>query len=138
MNSFENFKIGDEVEFSKTVSETDVYMFAGITGDFSPNHVNEEFMQKTPYKKRIAHGALAVGFISTASYLMIERKNIKAVSYGYDKVRFTKPIFIGDTITVKYQIEEIDKEKLRTVASCQVFNQHGEVCTVAQHILYHI
>lgn len=128
-------KIGDHVSFSKTIGETDVYMFAGITGDFSPNHVNEEYMSKTPYRKRIAHGVLSIGFASTTSSLIIEKTNMTAVSYGYDRIRFIKPIFIGDTITVNYTIAETDEENLKTKANIEVINQNGELCTVAQHIL---
>jgi 3-hydroxybutyryl-CoA dehydratase len=128
-------EIGDSVSFSKTVGESDVYLFAGITGDFSPNHVNREIMGKTPYKERIAHGVLSIGFASTTSTLMIEKAKATAVSVGYDRVRFIKPIFIGDTVTVTYTIAEIDEENLRTRADIEVTNQHGEPCTVAQHIL---
>ena len=128
-------EIGDSVSFSKTVGESDVYLFAGITGDFSPNHVNEELMKRTPYKKRIAHGVLSIGFASTTSTLMIERAKATAVSAGYDRIRFIKPIFIGDTVTVTYTIAEIDRENLKTKANIEVTNQHGELCTIAQHIL---
>lgn len=127
--------VGDTVTFSKTVGESDVYLFAGITGDFSPNHVNKEIMERTPYKERIAHGVLSIGFASTTSTLMIEKSGAKAVSLGYDRIRFTGPIFIGDTVTVTYTISEIDEENLRTRADIEVANQRGEVCTVAQHIL---
>ena len=65
--------IDEAVSFSKTVGETDIYLFAGITGDFSGNHVNEEYMKDSRYGKRIAHGALMVGYMSTASTMMIER-----------------------------------------------------------------
>ena len=128
-------EVGDSVTFSKTVGESDVYLFAGITGDFSPNHINKEIMSGTPYKERIAHGALSIGFASTTSTLMIEKSGGKAVSLGYDRIRFVGPIFIGDTVTVTYTIAEIDEEKLRTRADIEVANQRGEVCTVAQHIL---
>jgi len=128
-------EIGDSVSFAKTVGESDVYLFAGITGDFSPNHVNKEIMEGTPYKERIAHGVLSIGFASTTSTLMIERSGAKAVSLGYDRIRFIGPIFIGDTVTVTYTISEIDEENLRTRADIEVTNQRGEVCTVAQHIL---
>ncbi len=126
-------EIGDSVSFSKTVGESDVYLFAGITGDFSPNHVNKEVMEGTPYKERIAHGVLSVGFASTTSTLIIEKSGASAVSLGYDRIRFIGPIFIGDTVT--YTISEIDQENLRTRADIEVANQRGEVCTVAQHIL---
>ena len=128
-------EIGDSVSFAKTVGESDVYLFAGITGDFSPNHVNKEIMAGTPYKERIAHGVLSIGFASTTSTLMIEKSGAKAVSLGYDRIRFVGPIFIGDTVTVTYTIAEIDEENLRTRAEIEVANQRGEVCTVAQHIL---
>src|SRR5829696_3387084 len=105
--------VGDQVRFSKTVSESDVYLFAGITGDFSGNHVNEEFMRTSVFGRRIAHGALMVGYMSTTSTLMIERSLEKGidstpVSLGYDRVRFLKPVFIGDTITVRYEISDLD------------------------------
>lgn len=128
-------QVGDSVSFSKTVGESDVYLFAGITGDLSPNHVNEEVMKNTPYKKRIAHGVLSVGFASTTSTLMIEKAKATAVSAGYDRIRFINPIFIGDTVTVSYTIAEIDQERLRTRADIEVTNQDGDLCTVAQHIL---
>ena len=128
-------EVGDSVTFSKTVGESDVYLFACITGDFSPNHINKEIMSGTPYKERIAHGVLSIGFASTTSTLMIEKSGGKAVSLGYDRIRFVGPIFIGDTVTVTYTIAEIDEEKLRTRADIEVANQRGEVCTVAQHIL---
>jgi 3-hydroxybutyryl-CoA dehydratase len=128
-------EIGASISFSKTVGESDVYLFAGITGDFSPNHVNQEVMSKTPFKERVAHGVLSLGFASTTSTRMIERTKMTAVSYGYDRVRFIKPVLIGDTITVTYTIAEIDEEDLKTYADIEVVNQHGEVCTVARNIL---
>ena len=67
MNSEFHVAVGDRVTFSKTVAECDVYNFAGLTGDFSPNHVNEEYMARSSYGRRMAHGALMVGFMSTAS-----------------------------------------------------------------------
>lgn len=126
---------GDSVSFSKTVGESDVYLFAGITGDFSPNHVNEEIMSKTPFGHRVAHGVLSLGFASTTSTLMIEQTRMTAVSYGYDRVRFINPVLVGDTITVTYTIAEIDEETLKTHADIEVVNQRGELCTVAHHIL---
>ncbi|MGI6083922.1 MAG: MaoC family dehydratase [Acetivibrionales bacterium] len=126
--------IGDAFTFSKTVGETDVYLFAGITGDFNNNHINEEYMSNTVYKKRIMHGALGVGFMSTASSVALNAQKLVAVSAGYDRIRFIKPVFIGDTVTVKYTIEEKDEEKMKTVANVELFNQNGELCTVGKHI----
>ncbi|WDZ95957.1 MaoC/PaaZ C-terminal domain-containing protein [Herbaspirillum sp. WKF16] len=132
-------RLGDTVTFSKTVGEADVYLFAGITGDFSPNHVNEQFMQGTAYGRRIVHGALLVGFMSTASARMqagsIERGiDTTPVSLGYDGLRFLKPVFFGDTVTVHYKISAIDEERARTVADMEVTNQHGELVSVGKHI----
>ena len=133
-------EIGDTVRFSKTVGETDVYMFAGITGDFSGNHVNEEFMKKSKFGRRIAHGALLVGYMSTASTLMIERSLSRGidstpVALGYDRVRFLSPVFLGDTITVTYTIKEIDKERRRTRAQVDGHNQGGGLVAVSEHLL---
>lgn len=133
-------KIGDRVSFSKTVGETDVYLFAGITGDFSGNHVNEEYMKRSSYGRRIAHGALLVGFMSTTSSLMIaevERKGIDEtpVSLGYDRIRFIKPVFINDTVTVTYTISGIDLDKRRSRAKVEVVNQDGATVAVAEHIM---
>jgi len=133
-------KVGDEVEFSKTVGETDIYLFAGITGDFSGNHVNDELMRRSTFGRRIAHGALLVGFMSTTSTMMIEHhigneRKATAVSLGYDRIRFVAPVFIGDTITVKYRISELDTARNRSVADIIVTKQSGETVGVANHIL---
>ena len=139
MSSF-YVKVGDRVTFSKTVSEYDVYGFAGITGDFSTNHVNEEVMKKSAYGRRIAHGALMIGFFSTCSTRMIEMCDGTAgdetpVSAGYDKVRFLAGVPFGDTLDFSYEIIEVDAKRRRSVAKVEAKNQHGELVAVAQHIL---
>jgi len=133
-------KIGDAVRFSKTVGESDVYLFAGLTGDLSQNHVDEQFMSHSLYGHRIAHGALLVGFMSTTSTRMIEeslKRGIDStpVSLGYDGVRFLKPVFFGDTITVAYTISEVDEGRRRTLANIEIKNQRDELVAVAKHIL---
>lgn len=132
--------VGDRVRFSKTVSESDVYLFAGITGDLAPNHVDEEFMRRTPYGRRIAHGALLIGFMSTASTMMVERhgglqSDETPVSLGYDRIRFIAPVFLGDTVTATYTIAEIDPARRRSRSKIELTNQSGEVVAVAEHIL---
>ena len=98
--------VGDTTTFSKTVGEYDVYSFAGISGDFAPNHVNKAYMEKSSYGALIAHGALLVGYMSTASTQMATRSradaSVTGVSLGYDRMRFLAPVFFGDTITVTY------------------------------------
>ena len=130
--------VGTRVRFSKTVGESDIYLFAGITGDLSPNHVNDEYMKKTRYGKIIAHGVLLVGFMSACSTRVIETVERPAVSYGYDRVRFVKPVFVGDTITVEYEVAEEDPDNDRTVSNVRVTNQDGEVVAVATHILKYV
>lgn len=125
----EDVKVGTTLSFTKTVSESDVYLFAGITGDFSPNHVDAEYMRQGRYGERIAHGALMVGFMSAASARM---RVGRTVSLGYDRVRFVAPVRFGDTITTQYTITEVDLEKRRMYSQVTCTNQHGE--TVASAI----
>jgi 3-hydroxybutyryl-CoA dehydratase len=131
--------IGKSTSFRKTVSESDVYLFAGITGDFSPNHVDEEFMRGTPYGRRIAHGALLVGYMSGSSTDIVshcpELSGFQPVSLGYDRIRFLKAVFIGDTIEMRYVIVTCDQAKSRTMADVTITNQAGEVCCVATHVM---
>ena len=133
-------QVNDETSFSKTVGESDIYQFAGITGDFAAPHVNEEFMKRSQYGRRVAHGALLVGFMSTASALMagrvIERHpGVTPMSLGYDRVRFTAPIYIGDTVRVTYTIRHIDAARQRSRGELTATNQHGEVVGVGEHIM---
>ncbi|OZM77913.1 dehydratase [Pseudonocardia sp. MH-G8] len=125
-----------ETTFSKTVGEADVYGFAGISGDLSPNHVDEQYMSGTRYGKRIAHGVLSIAFMSTCSSKLIESLgNPPTVSYGYDRVRFIKPVFIGDTLTVRYTVADVDEQEQRCTSDVKVFNQDGELVSAATHIL---
>ena len=131
---------GQSVQFSKTVSESDVYLFAGITGDFSPNHVDEQYMRGTQYGQRIAHGALLVGYMSRTSTMIVDKclppdSQYFAVSLGYDKIRFLKPVFIGQTITVTYVITSFDEGKMRSLASVEISTDAGELAAVAVHVM---
>lgn len=133
-------KVGDKVTFAKTVSESDVYLYAGITGDLSFNHVNEAYMTGTVYGRRIAHGALMIGFMSTASTMMLDQYGVmpvdeQPVSLGYDRIRFIGPVLFGDTITVTYTITDIDTERRRSTSDVTITNQRGETVTVGKHIL---
>lgn len=132
--------VGEVTKFSKTIGESDVYGFAGITGDFSPNHVNEQIMRSSPYGGRIVHGALLIGYMSTTSTLASEKasrtqRGEMPVSLGYDRLRFLKGVRIGDTITVTYTIAEIDTERRRSVATVDVTNESGQLVATGKHIL---
>jgi len=132
--------VGDRVRFAKTVSESDVYLFAGITGDLAPNHVDDAYMQGTPYGRRIAHGALLIGFMSTASTMIVERHgglegDETPVSLGYDRIRFLAPVFIGDTVSVTYRIAEVDPARRRSRSEIEIRNQDGALVAVGQHLM---
>ena len=131
-------KVGSKTTFSKTISESDVYLFAGITGDFSPNHINRQYMERSSYGRLMAHGALLVGFMSTVSTMAIaetrEADEIP-VSVGYDRIRFLQPVFLGDTVTVTYKIIEIQHSRKRSYADIELINQNRELVAVAKHIL---
>ncbi|MGN6536252.1 MAG: MaoC/PaaZ C-terminal domain-containing protein [Mesorhizobium sp.] len=134
---FEDYEIGALRKTSgRTITETDFVVHAGHTGDFFPHHMDSEFMKATPFGQRIAHGTLvfSVGVGLTASVI-----NPVAFSYGYDRLRFIKPVFIGDTIHTRTTIaaKEDDPKRAgsgRVIEHVEVVNQHGEVVLAADHI----
>jgi 3-hydroxybutyryl-CoA dehydratase len=131
----DDIPIGLRTRLTKTVSESDVYLFAGITGDLDPNHVDEEYCRKTSLGHRVAHGALILGYTSAASSRILQDFDRPMVSVGYDRIRFLKPVYFGDTITIDYEIASIDREKERTIAKIEVKNQRDELVAVATHIM---
>lgn len=119
-------QVGDSHRVAKTVSESDVYLFAGITGDFHPIHVNEAYARDTRFGGRIAHGALAVGMMSAAIGGLCARiPPPGVVSKRYD-VTFTAPIRFGDTITAEVTVAEKDDEHNEIILRAVATNQHGE------------
>ena len=133
--SIDDIPVGLRTRFTKTVSESDVYLFAGITGDLDPNHVDEEYCRKTSLGHRVAHGALIVGYTSAASTRILQDFERPMVSVGYDRIRFLKPVYFGDTLTIDYEIASIERERERTVAKIEVTNQRDELVLVATHIM---
>lgn len=126
----------DEYRFSKTLSESDVYMFAGITGDFSRYHVDEEYMKASQFGGRVAHGVLVLGMVSTASTLFWSSLGAsgQGISLGYDKVRFVNPVMIGDTLTACYRVTDWLPDVARYHAEAKVLNSDGDVCLAAVHV----
>lgn len=120
----------------RTITETDIVIHAGQTGDFFPHHMNAEWCKTQPFKQRMAHGtlvfSLAVGLTATAI-------NEVAMTYGYEHLRFIKPVFIGDTIKVKVTIKEKKDHKKPgyglVTESVEAFNQHDEIVMICEHIL---
>lgn len=134
---FEEFELNEKRSTGgRTVTETDIVIHAGQSGDFFPHHMDEEWCKTQPFKKRIAHGTLiftiAVGL--TAAVI-----NEVAMTYGYDRLRFVKPVFIGDTIKATVTISEKKDHKKPgfglVTELVEVFNQHGETVMVCEHVL---
>jgi 3-hydroxybutyryl-CoA dehydratase len=132
--------VGETASFSKTITEADLVLFSGLTGDFDPIHVNEDFARRSAFGRRIAHGALVMGLLSTTASMMSRRSQERgssgvSVSLGYDRIRFLKPVFIQDTLTARYTIEEIDEAAGRSRSKVEVVNQDGELCLAGTHIM---
>ena len=134
---FEEYELGHvRVTYGRTITETDFVVHAGHTGDFFPHHMDAEFMKTQQFGQRIAHGTMvfAIGVGLTASVI-----NPVAFSYGYDRLRFVKPVFIGDTIHSRVTIVAKDDDPKRrdfgrVVERTEVLNQRDEVVLVADHI----
>jgi acyl dehydratase len=135
---FEDYAVGAQRNtFGRTITETDVVFHAGHTGDYFPHHVDAEFARETPFGQRIAHGTMtfAIGIGLTAGQI-----NPVAFTYGYDRLRFPKPVFIGDTIHTRVTIKEKQPDAKRpdcgrVTEACEVINQRGEVVMYCEHIL---
>jgi 3-hydroxybutyryl-CoA dehydratase len=121
--TIDELNVGDNAQVSKTVSETDIYLFAGITGDFNPAHVDEEYARRTFFGTRIAHGMLTAGFISAV--LGCQLPGPGAV-YLRQEVSFLGPVKIGDTITARAEVVEIDRAKGRVKLLTTCDNQEGK------------
>lgn len=124
--------IGDSASCTKTVSEHDVYGFAGITGDFNPMHVNAVEAGQSRFGQRIAHGVLCAGFIS--SVLGMQLPGAGAI-YASQSLRFLKPVFIGDTITAEVEVVELLEEKNRVRFTTRCRNQDGELVAEGESVL---
>ncbi len=122
--TIDELKVGDQASFSKTISETDVYLYAGITGDFNPAHVDEVYAQTTAFKTRIAHGMLTAGLISN---LLGTQLPGPGSIYMSQSLKFLAPVTIGDTITATVEIIEILTEKKRVVLKTTCVNQEGTI-----------
>lgn len=134
---FDDYELNKEREtFGRTITETDIVIHAGQTGDFYPHHMDAEWCKTQPFQQRIAHGTLifsiAIGMASTVI-------NSAAITYGYEQLRFIKPVFIGDTIKVKISVKEKREYKKPdygiVIELVQVFNQRNDIVMVCDHLL---
>ncbi len=124
--SFAEIKVGDKASMSKTVTEFDVYSFAGVTGDFNPVHIDAEFAKTTMFKERIAHGMLSAGFISAVLGTALPGKN---TIYMGQELQFKAPVKIGDTVTATVEVLEKIEGKNRLILRTTVTNQAGVLVT---------
>ncbi len=120
--TMEELKMGDTAEIQKTISETDVYLYAGITGDMNPAHLNEEYARGTFFKTRIAHGMLIAGLIST---ILGNKLPGPGTIYTHQSVDFLAPVRFGDTITARAEVVGLDAEKNRVRLKTTCMNQEG-------------
>lgn len=121
--TFDQLAVGDADEFSKTISEADVYGYAGITGDLNPAHVNEAYAKTTFFKTRIAHGMLTAGLISTVIGTKLPGPG---AIYMKQSLIFLAPVQIGDTITARVEVVEKMSEKGRVTLKTTCVNQDGK------------
>lgn len=134
---FEDYRVGSRREtLGRTVTEADIVLHAGQTGDMYPHHMDAEWCRTQPFGKRVAHGTL---ILSVAVGMTAGDVNPEAFSYGYDRVRFIKPVFIDDTIRVHATItEKRDYPKNPdygvVVERVEVFNQHGDTVLACDHL----
>lgn len=119
--TIDQIQVGDKSRFSKTVSESDIYLFAGITGDMNPAHINEAYAAQTHFKTRIAHGMLSAGFISTILGCQLPGPG---TIYLSQELKFLAPVRIGDTITAQAEVKDIDRDKHQVTLATVCWNQN--------------
>ena len=134
---FEDYTAGSvRTTLGRTITEADIVIHAGQTGDFYPHHMDAEWCRTQPFGQRMAHGTL---IFSVAVGMTAGEINPEAFSYGYDRLRFIRPVFIGDTIRVAVSIKEKRDSKSRehgiVVELCEVTNQRGETVLACEHLL---
>ena len=130
---FADIAIGDTASFSKTITEHDVYAFAGLSGNFNPVHVDEEFARNTRFKGRIAHGLLAAGLISTVIGTVLPGAN---AIYMAQELVFKSPVMLGDTLTALVEVVEKIEAKKRIIFKTSVTNQNGVVVIEGKDTIY--
>ena len=129
--TYDEIQVGDKAKVEKTISETDVYLFAGITGDLNPAHVNEEVMKNTKFGGRIAHGILAAGFISAVLGMHLPGPG---TIYLSQKLDFKGAVRIGDTIRAEVEvIEKLEKGRIRLKTNCYI--QDGTLVTEGEALV---
>ena len=122
--TMQEIHVGDVASFSKTISESDVYLFAGISGDVNPAHLNEEYARGTMFKKRIAHGVLSLGLVSAVLGNQVPGPG---TIYLKQEVKFLAPVYFGDTITAQIEVVEKMEERNRIRVRTWCTNQDDTI-----------
>lgn len=120
-------KIGDVAFFEKTITEADVVLFAGVTGDMNPVHIDEIYAQTSIFKRRVAHGGLVAALFSTVLGTQLPGKG---TIYLHQDSKFIRPVYIQDTITAQVEVDEINSEKNRVRLKTTAINQFGEAVVI--------
>lgn len=130
--TIKEMQIGDSASFSKTISECDAYNFIGITGDINPIHIDEVYAGNTKFKRRIAHGMLTAGLIST-----VIGNNLPGPGTIYldQQLKFIAPVYFGDTITATVKVIDLIIEKNRVVLETICTNQNNKTVIVGKAIV---
>lgn len=122
--TYEDIQVGDQAVFSKTITDFDIYQFAGLTGDFNPMHIDNEFAKDTFFKERIAHGLLTGSFISTVLGMKLPGPNSIYLSQNF---KFVAPVKVGDTVKAIVEVIEKRDEKKIIKLITRVWNQRQEM-----------
>lgn len=124
------------VEYHRTISAADIASFAAATGDDNRVHMDVEYARAMDMGERVAHGILVQGLMSTACTRWADQRGLRILSYGWDRVRFIRPVLLGDTISTAYALADPDDTGRKRIASADAHNQHGELVAVGTHLLY--
>lgn len=130
--TIDQLEVGQRAEFTKTIAEADVYAFAGITGDFNPVHVDQVAAEASRFGTRIAHGMLTASLISTVIGMKLPGPGC---IYMSQSLRFTAPVFLGDTVTAVAEVTELNTEKNRITLATKCVNQKDEVVAEGESLV---
>lgn len=129
---YEDFAVGDNATFSKTIGEADILLFAAISGDTYELHLDDEYAKTTRFGRRVAHGMLTASLLSTVNAMLLQRPGGLYVSQA---VRFLRPVFIGDTLTARAEVTELIPAKRRLRCTTTIVNQRGKIVIDGESIV---
>ena len=130
--AYEEFRVGDRTTFAKTITDADIALFCGVSGDLYPLHVDEEYAKTTRFGQRAAHGMLTASLLSTVNGAMLQ---VPGGIYVYQTLHFLRPVFIGDTLTASSEVVELLPQHRRLRCKTRIVNQHGKIVLDGEAIL---